>query len=680
MYLYKEKDSNAKVKKIIDYFKAAKRNRADLEKDWFINYASYKKNNKIYMLNDVGSIIEINIEKLEKMNEMRTNRIFPIVRALNSQLMANRPMFSVDTSKYDKIPSFDLRVQEALANDKYEKMKDNVIREARIHYITTGNLVFKIFNNALKKYIVIDNKTEIIPETDIEIVVVPIFDFVADDTNNYLEKSAFTIQRILLQKSEAEKIFNRKFDTVKTMSGFYDYNTCEKVNGEYVAIYEYYEIAREDNENGYFIQCTEKEILDEGENPTPNGKLPYIFVKQLELGEFYSNSLISYLRPQLKEYNARRWQLNEHSKKIAKPLLILDKNAKIQEEKFGSERVSVVRANLRSAAPPAFLNPGEFSQYFFLNLSYLDNEIKDISGLHDVSFARPIGSRAPAMSYQFLKDQDDTMNSELIISFYDGIAKLLNLYLDFIRNKKDNKEIISYFGNRNYVYGEFIGKDLKEVEIKLTSMYGLSANRTIRQQQIDRMIAMGYIDKWTGLRLLEFGELEGVYGLQRYDIMRANKENQLIRENKIPAVDLYENHLIHIQEHINDLRSGDFFITPDMPTTEKNRLQKLREIFWAHIDMHWSAIGELLNKNKMIAGIILDLKNMPQDIVQLLMAQYQEEQQQALAQQQMAMQQASMGGGTAMDLIKQRILNEIAKQSVPSGGTQEGGGEEGATL
>lgn len=617
----------------------AKSKRRARELSWMVNYLSYKKSDKVYFIDD-SQLKEVNISKLKSMQDMQTNLIYPMVRDLESQIESAKPLFSADITNY-RVKDFDASIQQALARQKFDEWERNgVIDHARIFHITTGNSVIKMYNNKKGgKWVVLSNG-DAVKEGEVVADVVPIFDFVYDDSYGTLKRGEWAIHRVALKKCVAEKIFpDKKFIFIKAGKDVMDYSTGNYYNEgeEIVFVYEYYRIACDEYPNGLFIQTDFNSILDYGDNPTPGktkessgSQLPFAHEKAVETTDAEGETPITYARPSIKAYNNRRRQLNQHAARIMKPMLDIDRRSQIKEEKIASENVTVIRSNKDKRGSIGVIQPGDFSNGFYNNMALYKQDIEEISGVKPLA---SVGTRTPAMSLAIQREVSTMGNSMLIKRFYYLCETALNLYLDFVRDKYIEDRTVEYFDGEDYVYAEYVGSRLNNnVKIKLSGTYGLSDNKIFRQQQVERLLALGMITLEKAKELMQFGELDKAYNSEIWDKIRASMENDHITnelsrkkgKNKMVYVDIYENHIIHIEKHIERLRKSDMFIYPGMPSSEMKIIAEARVELYSHIEYHWYAIGVLLSGNILQAGIVLGLDSMSQRKLQLLQMSMQQ--------------------------------------------------------
>jgi len=588
--------------------------RGTREAEMLINYLSYKKSDKVFYLSENNDVKEISITQLRKLEEMKTNRIFPVVRRMDNQIEARRPLFRANVRDYT-VKDFDARIQQAIAVNKYEEWEDNgILDELRIWYITTGNWCLKqYFNNKKGKTVQLHSLGEEIKEGTIEEDVVPIFEIVFDKSVTNSLRSNWAIQRIIIPKKRSKEIFKKDIQTIR-IEGDYsiDYNTGNYfIKGEeYCIVYELYMTPNEQYKKGLFVQTDLKEILDIDDNPAPKHRLPFIHSKALELTEVVGDTPVSYARPSMKELNLRHVQHGRHIKAFGKPILAIDRRSKFDEAKFGTDKVTVVKQNLKEGRIPQYIMPAEFSRGFYEHMAMLRGQIDDITGTQGLG---EVGKRTSAMSLAIQKEFYDSDNAQIVKRFYRGIAHALNMHLDYVKERHTEEREIEYFDDEDYLYTKYIGSRLKKgIKVKLVTLFGLSDNPIIRQQQVEKMMALGLVGKSKALDLMQFGDVNRGYNPEMEDKIRACMENDAMTHDDMECiVDMYENHLTHIKKHRQRLRKGDMFIHPKYTKpNDRNKIVARRIRLYGHIEKHWIAIGELINQNLMQAAMILSFETM----------------------------------------------------------------------
>lgn len=619
-YVLNDKDKKDLIEEIREKWENGKKKRALKELNWTVNLQSYRKSDRIYYIDSNNRLREQVIKNTEQLDEMRSNTLFPIIRSMDAQLRGNRPMFRADITNF-RIDDFDARTQQAMAVKKYDKWEDEgMISQQRIYYITTGNVGIKQFFNFKEGKLVQLAENEIIPLGKIGASIVTIFDFVADDSMGNFNGSAWCIHRISMKKKIADvrfkgfnlKPWNPTANTLNNITGEY-YNS----NEEYSQIFEYYAVGDPDSElpEGMLVQTDLSQILYIGESPAPKNEediraLPFKWGKAVEMTDIEGDTPLTYARSDIKKYTARMKQLNEYAK-MSVPVLNIDKRAKFESNDLTatSGKITVVRSDLRNGKYGGWSSAGELGNTFILTMNLLKQNIGDICGTKPF---QSLGTRTPAQSLGIQKAFNDMDNAGLVENFYKTFEQALNQYLDFERDYGQSKGMVEYYDGEDYIYADYIGKNLKKgIKVKLSGTFGLSSHPIIRQGQLEKLLAMGVITSEEFKGWLQFGEFDKVFVAEMWDKIRAAMENDcIIRKDKTPSVDVYENHLVHIEKHILRLRKSDMFMYPDATDAERKLIEKRRTKLYVHIEFHWYALAKLINSNILQAGMVLGIDTM----------------------------------------------------------------------
>jgi hypothetical protein len=192
-------------------------------------------------------------------------------------------------------------------------------------------------------------------------------------------------------------------------------------------------------------------------------------------------------------------------------------------------------------------------------------EIYDISAQHPIGFGTT-GVRS-ALAIAYLQEQDNTHLGPLAGEYQDAIEKLESYKLKLARKFYTEQRTITVAGpdNRTEVIN-FRAKDIpSDVTVRVQAGAALPMSRTARQQYLlqlaQTVIPPGSVipDGKTLLKLLEFGEYEGLYADETQDVRQAERENETIKQGgQMPLARDFHNHKAHILEH-DSLRKGEIY-------------------------------------------------------------------------------------------------------------------------
>ena len=208
--------------------------------------------------------------------------------------------------------------------------------------------------------------------------------------------------------------------------------------------------------------------------------------------------------------------------------------------------------------------------------------------------APPTGSGS-GISLEIIKEQDDTRLSltgeNIRITIVDVGKKLIRISKQFAKGPR----MLRYVGNNNNVLVlDWEASDLTTDDVILETENELAQTPAQRKQQVfDMLDRKLFHDPETGrlsksdrikiFEMLEMGNWEAGDDVDEAHIQRAQRENLYLEQGQAPAIFTYDNHNIHMTEHLRYVLSSDF-----EQLTKENPM--LAQIMVAHIDQHQEAI------------------------------------------------------------------------------------------
>ncbi|MBE7087729.1 MAG: hypothetical protein E7369_05475 [Clostridiales bacterium] len=254
----------------------------------------------------------------------------------------------------------------------------------------------------------------------------------------------------------------------------------------------------------------------------------------------------------------------------------------------------------QGSTPPEVMKDFEMPSDFSEEESRLINEFVIISGVSDVSSSSNNASVSSGSALEILIGQDNermTMIAESLRECIVEIArKILRLYAQFLNGVKVirtqdefNKTKIFYAGKESFasddVYAEneneltFTPVQKKEMLLKLYES-GILADESgvIKPMVKEKMLS-----------LLGYKDLDGRKGLFSLHEEKARKENPVIKTKEVLA-DLFDDHAIHIDEHVR-------FILSEQSVTDTEKALVVK-----HINSHERLLKEKQLENTFNQG------------------------------------------------------------------------------
>jgi hypothetical protein len=129
-----------------------------------------------------------------------------------------------------------------------------------------------------------------------------------------------------------------------------------------------------------------------------------------------------------------------------------------------------------------------------------------------------------------------------------------------------------------------MGRDIPEdVDAKVQAGSSLPQSRVAKQEFIISLWEQRIIqDPKVVLKLLEFGDVEGIYDDIDLDTSQAQRENELMKQGQYEEPEDFENHEVHIYEHNKFRKTEEYDALPD----------EIKQLFAQHVAVHQSFLQQ----------------------------------------------------------------------------------------
>lgn len=334
-------------------------------------------------------------------------------------------------------------------------------------------------------------------------------------------------------------------------------------------------------------------LLYEGPLPYKNGERgerTFPFVKQdcLRLpGGFFSGSVIDRLIPVQRAYNAVRNRKHEFLNRLSMGVLTVEDGSvdtdELTEEGLLPGKVLVYR---QGGKAPEMLDCGSVPSEFKDEEEWLEKEFAMISGVSDLSQNSTPLRVTSATGLQLLLSQDESRLSASVVCMECALKEIgrqiLRLYRQFAGSARlmtiagENKKTqVYYFNASNLEVNDIQFEPIENTtpEEKKATLLKLYETGLLTNEK-------GELSQENKNRILEafgFGGYENARDISALHIAKAQEENLSLKSGELQA-DSYDEHDLHISEHIRFLISSEF-----KKVTEK---EKVKKYFEAHIAAH----------------------------------------------------------------------------------------------
>lgn len=339
-------------------------------------------------------------------------------------------------------------------------------------------------------------------------------------------------------------------------------------------VVEYWENPTKQYPNGRLIIIAGYKLLYEGELPFrvgENGKVGIPFVRQVCIenpGYFWGISVIERCIPIQRAYNAVKNRKHEYMNRVAIGVYSVEDGSvdldDLEEEGFSPGKIVPYE---RGYSPPKPIESANLPTEFMDEENKLLNEFIHISGVSELSR----NSKAPpgvgsGVALEILKEQDDTRLSLTAENIRLAIIKVGKHWLRLSKQFATFPRMLKYIGDDNDVAViEWQANDITSDDIVIDTENELAQTTAQRKQMVIDLMQYGLfrddIDSRTRSKIfetLELGNWEAAADIEHLHRNRANKENIFLEKGKIPQIQEYDDHSIHVIEHNRYRLTTDF--------------------------------------------------------------------------------------------------------------------------
>ncbi len=344
--------------------------------------------------------------------------------------------------------------------------------------------------------------------------------------------------------------------------------SLQKMKGAAIELI-YYERRSKKHPNGRMIPTANGVLLDDKHLPV--GDIPLVkFDDILVAGKFYSEAIITHIRPIQDQYNRVIQKRAEWTNRLLAGKYIAFRGSNLAQESL-NDQTEVVMVDPVPNAPnggaPTPLPTPTIPAFAYQEEKSLDDNINYVAGISDVSRGQIPSAGMPAIGMQLLTEQDDTRIGVMTEANEESWALVGQLILKYVHKYYTRPRLLKIAGsNLEYTVKSFIGADLKgNTDVICKPGSTLPGSKTLARQDLFNLYTQGLLGDPTDekvrqnvLEMYEFGDEAEVWLDQGLDKAQINRTLEMIEKEIVPPVDRMDNHTAFIIE-LNRFRKGDKF-------------------------------------------------------------------------------------------------------------------------
>lgn len=559
------------------------------ESQWRLNmnfvignqYCSISSNNEV-----------INFDKRYDWQEREVyNHIASIVEIRQSKLNAVRPKMHVLPASADVKDVAAARLSDNVLDFIGHKLRLNeLIAEATTWSEVTGTCFYKVIWNQDGGRLLKTNPA--LYEGEVEVDVVAPFELFPysncisrlEDNPSIIHARAYPVSKIkdlwgIEVEGEALDVFSLSSTVAGSGLGYtQNVGTCATTLKEnHALVIERYEAPSVEHPEGRLVIVIGDRLVHVDKLPFVNGKdgeRGYPFIKQICIGvpgQFWGVSVVERCIPVQRAYNALKNRKQEFLNRTSMGVLMVEDGAcdidNLEEEGLTPGKVVVYR---QGANPPTIMSASRIPVDFATEEARLLSEFSVISGVSELMRQSALSlTNMSGTAIQLLIEQDSSRLSCTIDSIKFATVEIARHILMLYKQFALTSRLAKIMGDKNSIeVVSFTGSALGSDDIVCDSEAEVLSSKAQQKNMIMELLGSGLLHDENGkisksnrikiLDMLGLGFYDNGQDLDALQVRAATKENiNFSNRDFSDEVQEYDNHELHIKEHIAYLLSVD---------------------------------------------------------------------------------------------------------------------------
>lgn len=343
------------------------------------------------------------------------------------------------------------------------------------------------------------------------------------------------------------------------------------------------------------------------------GDLPYSRIPIVQCicrevpGQFFGKSVIEDLIPRQRAYNGCLNRIHEFIKRIALGNLSVEEGSiDIEEHEENGLAPGAFLVYKNGTNPPVPVPNGELPAEIMTERYNLKSDMEYVAGTSQlmVNGAVPAGVTS-GTAISSLMEIDNTRLSLTGDYVRNSVRQLAILWLEIYKKYATTRRIVNYVGSNNIAKAlVWSNNDINSYDVDYVTENELLMSEDMQKQRFFDLYNMGLFTDDDGripmrvkLRAMEYmkvGNYSDIMNINLLQMQAAQRENAFFEEGVIPKVNEFDEHEIHIEEHLRYVLQMDFQLLKHKKPEYAAALEK-------HIKEHKQIVAMEEQKQQLLA-------------------------------------------------------------------------------
>ena len=378
----------------------------------------------------------------------------------------------------------------------------------------------------------------------------------------------------------------------------------------------YFERPSKHKPNGQMIIIVgDSELVYYGD--LPYSRIPIIQSVCIETaGQFFGRSTIERLIPIQRAYNGCVNRIHEYIKRIAIGSYITEEGSiDIEEYEQDGQAPGAMLIYKQGSQPPIPVPNGQLPQEVMTERYNLKQDMEYAAGVSQLMVygSTPSGVNS-GKAISNLMEIDNTRLSLTGDNIRNSVRKLAIMWLEIYKKYANTRRIVNYVGLNNI--GKAIiwsNEDINSYDVDYVTENELLMSEDAQKQRFFDAYNMGLFTDSNGviptrvkqkaLEYMKCGNYSDIMSIDQLQIQSAQRENVFFENGVIPKVSDFDNHDIHIEEHLRYILQMDFQLLkkkkPEYAEALENHLRQHKETIQKEAQQQMMAMQGMLPPQQM---------------------------------------------------------------------------------
>ena len=331
----------------------------------------------------------------------------------------------------------------------------------------------------------------------------------------------------------------------------------------------------------------------------PYSRIPIVQSVCIEVaGQFFGKSAIERMIPIQRAYNGCVNRIHEYIKRIAIGSFVAEEGS-INVEEFEAEGQSPGKLVIYKAGTeaPTPIQIGQLPAEIMQERYNLKQDMEYAAGVSQLMvYGQAPSGATSGKAINALTEIDNTRLSLTGDNIRNSVRKLAILWLEIYKKYATTHRIVNYVGGNNI--GKAIvwsNEDINSYDVEYVTENELLMSEEVQQQRFFDAYNMGLFTDKNGViptrvkqkakEYMKCGSYTDIMTIDELQIQSAQRENVFFENGVIPEVSEFDEHEIHIEEHLRYVLQMDFQLL-------KNKKPEYAKALEDHLRQHKQIIEQ----------------------------------------------------------------------------------------